>query len=72
MFDVFHCYKVRQMDGILLLDFFVLFHQGRIVCLSMGHVQVTSSFNGLIYSFLLYFTPGFTIFTVWQVVLKYR
>ena len=60
------------MDGVLFLDFFVLFHQGGIVCLSVGHMQVSSSFDGLIYSFLLYFTPRFTIFAIGQVVLEYR
>ena len=60
------------MDGILFLNFFVLFHQGGIVCFSVGHMQVSSSFDGLIYSFFLYFTPRFTVFTIGQVVLEYR
>ena len=60
------------MDGVLFLDLLMLSHQGGIVCLSVGHMQEMSSLDGLIYSFLLYFTPGFTIFTIGQVVLEYR
>ena len=70
--DVFHCYKVSQLDGVLFLSLFMLSHQGGIVCLSVGHMQVSSSFDGLIHSFLLYFTPGFTVFAIGQVVLECR
>ena len=70
--DVFHGYKVCQMDGVLFLNLFMLFHQGGIVCFSVGYMQVSGSFDGLIYSFLLYFTPGFTVVTIGQVVLEYR
>ena len=51
---------------------FMLFHQGGIVCFSVGYMQVSCSFDGLIYSFFLYFAPRFTIVTIGQVVLKYR
>ena len=44
MFDMFHCHKVCQMDGVLFLNFLVFFHQGGIVCLSVGDVQVSGSF----------------------------
>ena len=69
--DVFHGYKVCQIDGVLFLNLFMLFHQGGIVCFNVGYMQVSCSFNGFIYSFFLYFAPRLTVFTFGQVVLEY-